>query len=234
MKISPGEIVGIAGLVGAGRTTFARALSGCKIPGTEVDFDFAEKNIRFDSPAHAVSKGVIYLTEDRKKDGIFSNLDLVRNASASSLASYSSRGILRKRYETRSVEAVLKRLKLVARDLTVPISTLSGGNQQKVIFGRAILTNPKVLIVDEPTRGVDVGAKAEIHSILREVADQGCAVIVISSEIDELLVTCSRIVVMRDYMFLQEFGIAEADEHAILEVASSGLPRGAVKANQVH
>ncbi|WP_315927626.1 sugar ABC transporter ATP-binding protein [Mesorhizobium sp. SP-1A] len=222
LTLHAGEVVGLAGLVGAGRTTFARALAGSKMSNASVQLRVDGATRSFVSPEEALKSGIVYLTEDRKRDGIFANLGLVTNASASSLPSVSAFGFMKPRQERKSAGDVLKRLRLVARDLQVPISTLSGGNQQKVLFGRAILAMPKLLICDEPTRGVDVGAKAEIHAILHEMADRGCAVLIISSEVDELMVTSSRIVVMRDYRFLQEFDASAATERMILEVASSG------------
>lgn len=222
LAVRAGELVGIAGLVGAGRTTFGRALAGMTMPGARIALTIDGRARTFASCEEAIASGVVYLTEDRKKDGIFGNLDLVRNASASALISFCRLGFLKARNENAASADVLKRLHLVARDLDVPISSLSGGNQQKVIFGRALLTLPKLLICDEPTRGVDVGAKAEIHAALRDMAERGCAVIVISSEIEELLATSSRIVVMRDYCFLQEFKSQDTTEHDILQVALSG------------
>lgn len=217
-----GEVLGIGGLVGAGRSTFARALSGTHLKTAVVDLQVDGAPCPLSSPAEALKAGIAYLTEDRKKDGIFANLDLVANASASALPLFGVWGFRRPTKERAIVEGILQRLRLVARDLSVPIATLSGGNQQKVIFGRAILTRPRLLICDEPTRGVDVGAKAEIHAILHEMAAQGVAVIVISSEIDELLAVSSRVVVMRDRQFVKEFSIEDASEEAILVAASGG------------
>lgn len=222
VSVRGGEILGLAGLVGAGRSTFARALSGSGKKTAMIDLRVDGVPRQVGSPLAAIKAGVAYLTEDRKKDGIFANLDLVTNASASALPLVSKLGFRSPAKERQVAGDILKRLRLVARDLSVPIATLSGGNQQKVIFGRAILTRPRLLICDEPTRGVDVGAKAEIYAILREMAEQGVAVMVISSEIDELLAVSSRIVVMRDRRFVKEFSMDEASEEAILVAASGG------------
>ena len=166
--------------------------------------------------------GVTYLTEDRKRDGLFANLDIVANTSAASLPLVSKAGLRHPRRERRIVGDILKRLRLKARDLDMTVGQLSGGNQQKVIFGRALLRRPRLLICDEPTRGVDVGAKGEVHKILLELAQQGVAVLVISSEIDELLAISHRIAVMRDRRLLAEMPVEEADETSILIAASGG------------
>jgi ABC-type sugar transport system ATPase subunit len=217
-----GEIVGLAGLVGAGRTTFARALAGAGRARAGVTLFRAGVEERIASPREAMRAGVAYLTEDRKRDGLFANLDIVANTSAAALTRVSCVGFRRPGRERKLAGGILERLRLQARTLDMPAGQLSGGNQQKVVFGRALLRAPQLLICDEPTRGVDVRTKGEIHSILAELAGQGVAVLVISSEIDELLAISHRIVVMRDRMLVAEMPVEEADEVSILVAASGG------------
>ncbi|HEV7276822.1 MAG TPA: sugar ABC transporter ATP-binding protein [Devosiaceae bacterium] len=225
LQLRRGEIVGLAGLVGAGRTTFARALAGLGSPEAQVVVRMGGQELRTRSPRAAMRSGVVYLTEDRKRDGIFSGLDIIDNATASVLPELGQWGFRRRRGERERSRAILERLRLVAASLGTPISKLSGGNQQKVVFGRALLAAPQLLICDEPTRGVDVGAKAEIHDILRELAAAGTSVLVISSEIEELMVLSHRIVVMSDRRFVAEMPVEQADETAILIAASGGSAR---------
>lgn len=222
--IRRGEIVGLAGLVGAGRTTFARALAGNPIPGAAVAADIHGAAFSLRTPHDAMRSGVVYLTEDRKRDGIFGGLDLVANATAAALPEMSRFGIRNHRAEVLRSREMLERLRLVASGLNVPIAKLSGGNQQKVVLARALLTRPQLLICDEPTRGVDVGAKAEIHDILRELAAQGTAVLVVSSESEELLALSHRILVMHDRRFVAEMPVDQASELDILLAASGGTP----------
>jgi ABC-type sugar transport system ATPase subunit len=226
-----GEIVGLAGLVGAGRTTFARALAGAGRARAGVTLFRAGVEERIASPREAMRAGVAYLTEDRKRDGLFANLDIVANTSAAALTRVSRVGFRRPGRERKLAGGILERLRLHARTLDMPAGQLSGGNQQKVVFGRALLRAPQLLICDEPTRGVDVRTKGEFHSILAELAGQGVAVLVISSEIDELLAISHRIVVMRDRMLVAEMPVEEADEVSILVAASGGRQqqRAAVK-----
>jgi ABC-type sugar transport system ATPase subunit len=174
-----------------------------------------------------MASGVVYLTEDRKRDGIFAGLDIVGNATASALPGIGRLGFRDRGAERSGAGAMLERLRLVAAGLDTPIERLSGGNQQKVVIARSLLTTPRLLVCDEPTRGVDVGAKAEIHEILRTLAANGAAVLAISSEIDELLSLCHRIVVMADRSFVAEMPADEADETTILMHASRGAaPKG--------
>ena len=170
-----------------------------------------------------MAAGIAYVTEDRKRDGLFANLDIVANTSAAALAQFASAGFRRPAIERQRSADLLGRLKLVAKSLDMPVAQLSGGNQQKVVFARAMLRRPRLLLCDEPTRGVDVGAKAEIHGLLRELATSGVALIVISSEIDELLGLCHRILVMRDQAIVADLADHEANEVAILLAASGGV-----------
>ncbi|MGE0239497.1 MAG: sugar ABC transporter ATP-binding protein, partial [Parvibaculaceae bacterium] len=224
LDLPAGEIVGIAGLVGAGRTTFARALTGSGLPTASAMIEHDGSVLRFSSPRAAISRGVVYITEDRKRDGIFGELGIVANATALALPSLASGPFRAPRRERQAAADMLSRLRLVASSLDVPIVTLSGGNQQKVLIGRALLSAPQILVCDEPTRGVDVGAKAEIHDILHDLADKGVAIIVISSEIEELLALAHRIVVMHERRFVVEMPAREADQTAILKAASGTSP----------
>ncbi len=222
LALRGGEIVGLAGLVGAGRTTFARALSGNALSSASVDIGHEGRTLHFSSPREAMGHGVVYITEDRKRDGIFAELDIVANATASALPSLGLGPLRNSRKEQAVSSNILQRLHLVASSLSAPIVKLSGGNQQKVLIGRALLTKPTILVCDEPTRGVDIGAKAEIHEILRGLARSGVAVLVVSSEIEELLALAHRIVVMHERRFVAEMPAHEAEESQILIAASSG------------
>lgn len=220
-----GEITGLAGLVGAGRTTFAKALAGHGSASAAVELEHGGDRRRIAGPRAAMEDGIIYLTEDRKHDGMFASLDITSNATASVLSTLGI-GPFRWRGRERAVSStMLQRLQLVAGSLDASIVKLSGGNQQKVLIARALLAGPRILICDEPTRGVDIGAKAEIHKLLRDLATTGVAVLVISSEIEELKVLAHRIVVMSERRFVDEMSAREADETSILVAASGGAEK---------
>ncbi|MGE0240014.1 MAG: sugar ABC transporter ATP-binding protein [Parvibaculaceae bacterium] len=222
LTLRAGEILGLAGLVGAGRTTFARALGGTRRATASVTVEHAGRTLAIASPAEAIGHGIVYLTEDRKRDGIFSGLDIIANATAAALPALRRGPFRAARRERQLASDMLQRLQLVAASLDKPIVKLSGGNQQKVLIARALLTAPKLLVCDEPTRGVDVGAKAEIHQMLRRLASTGVAVLVISSEIEELLAVADRIVVMHQRRFVVDMPAQSADEARILLAASGG------------
>jgi ABC-type sugar transport system ATPase subunit len=221
-ELRPGEIVGIGGLVGSGRTTLGRALCGVKRPDTEVTVTIDGRKRVFASPHAAMRAGIAYVTEDRKRDGLFANLSIVKNTSAAALSLFSFAGFLNPVDERRQVNWLLQRLRLTARALEMPVDQLSGGNQQKVVFGRALMRGPRLLICDEPTRGVDVGAKQEIYDLLRELAGRDVAILVISSEIEELFALAHRIIVMRDRRIVAELATHETDEAQVLLAASGG------------
>lgn len=218
LTLNGGEIVGLAGLVGSGRTRLARAIAAVdrEWPMT-VRID--GKPLRLRSTGDAIRHGIVYLTEDRKRDGLFRPLPIVVNASAASLGRFSRWGLLAPRPEREATGAVLRRLRLVARSLRAPVSELSGGNQQKVLFGRALLCAPRLLVCDEPTRGVDVGAKDEIYEILMDLAADGVAILLVSSETKELLALSHRLLVMRDGRIVREI-VGRTDEHAVLMAAT--------------
>jgi ABC-type sugar transport system ATPase subunit len=222
-----GEILGLAGFVGAGRTRLARAIIGAGGPRASdvVELAIAGQERRIRSPAEAIEQGILYVTEDRKREGLFANLPVLANATAAALPLLSRAGVLQARAERERAGAILAGLRLVAHSLDVPVSELSGGNQQKVVLGRALMRTPKVLICDEPTRGVDVGAKDELYGILIRLAAAGVGIIVISSEVKELLMLTHRVLVMRDGGVVAEFPTAQASEDRIL-LAATGAGAG--------
>ena len=220
VEIRQGEIFGLAGLVGAGRTSIAHRIAGLRPrSGFTAALDGAPLP---DDPARVLQAGVVYMTEDRKRDGIFGPLAITSNATAAALKRFSSAGFLRLRRERAVAGEMLRGLRLVAASLDTPIASLSGGNQQKVLFARALMTAPRVLICDEPTRGVDVGAKEEIYGVLRRLAGEGVAIIVISSELNEVLALSHRIAVVRDGRITATMDNAGLDEHS-LTVAATGV-----------
>jgi ABC-type sugar transport system ATPase subunit len=217
--LAEGEILGLAGMVGAGRSWLVRRLVGLG-ELADMTVEVAGRRVKIRSPRQALRHGIVYLTEDRKREGTFSNLSVIGNTTAASLDRFSSFGFLAQRRERSRSAALLDRLGLVARSLAAPARQLSGGNQQKLLLARALLTEPRVLICDEPTRGIDVGAKDEIYEILIELASKGVGIILISSEIKELLAVTHRLLVMRDGAIVAEMATRDADEHTVLAAAT--------------
>ncbi|MEQ1951875.1 sugar ABC transporter ATP-binding protein [Mesorhizobium sp. CN2-181] len=219
IDIRQGEIFGLAGLVGAGRTSIAHRIAGLRRrDGFSAALDGAPLP---DDPAKVLAAGIVYMTEDRKRDGIFGPLAVTGNATAASLDRFSLGGFLRLGRERAEAGEVLRGLRLVAASLGTPIGSLSGGNQQKVLFARALLARPKVLICDEPTRGVDVGARQQIYAVLRRLSAEGVAIILISSELSEVLSLSHRIAVARHGRVSAVLDNSGLDEHALL-VAATG------------
>jgi ABC-type sugar transport system ATPase subunit len=226
VEIAPGEIVGLGGLVGGGRTRLARRLAGLE-PGVVATWRASGgETFTLRSARDAIARGIVYLTEDRKRDGLFLALPVADNASAASLARIVRAGWLSRRRERAAVGPVLERLRLVAASLAMPVRALSGGNQQKVLFARALLARPRVLVCDEPTRGVDVGAREEIYALIGSLAAQGVAVLVISSELKELIDVCHRLLVVRGARVVAELP-AGAQEKEIVEAAVPAALRAA-------
>ena len=227
MQLRRGQIVGLAGLVGSGRTRLARRIAGLD-RGAAVTLAVDGQRAAIASPADALRHGIVYLTEDRKRDGLFIGLTILHNATAATLARFSRGGVIDGRAERRAAAGVLERLNLVARSLDAPAAELSGGNQQKVMFGRALLRAPRLLICDEPTRGVDVGARDEIYETLIRLAAAGVAIVLISSELKELLMLSHRILVMRDGRVVNELP-GGATEHEVL-LAGAAVGHAALSA----
>ena len=191
-----GEILGFFGLIGAGRTELARILFGIdKIGEGKMTLDGVE--IHNNSPKDAIDNGLALLPEDRKRIGLIPTLSLQRNLTLVKLRELGF-FLLGKNTEKQITQEYMERLSIVARDQNQLVSHLSGGNQQKVVFGKWLSINPKIIIMDEPTRGIDVRAKAEIYALMKELAASGVSIILISSDLPEILRVSNRIIVMHD------------------------------------
>jgi rhamnose transport system ATP-binding protein len=218
--VHAGEIVGLGGLVGAGRTETVRAIFGADPIGAGkvyVDGTLLHPG----SPAQAVNAGLGLLTEDRKELGILADLSLRENVTIANLAAVSRFGIISRKQEISLFHQLVPRLRLRFHSCEQAISSLSGGNQQKVLLSRWLATKAKVLLLDEPTKGVDVGAKADIYTIIGDLASQGLGIVVVSSYLPELLGICDRVIVLHDFGVTGELPIEEATEEAVIHLASS-------------
>lgn len=215
-----GEIVGVYGLVGAGRSEFAQAVFGLRPASGMVRVD--GDRCQIDSPQEAVKAGIAYVPEDRLSQGLCRGLAIRSNAVLSSLNRWTRGLLVSKTREQQATREVADRLEVRYRSVEQPVQQLSGGNQQKVVLGRWLLAQPKILILDEPTRGVDVGAKAEIHQHLRRLADGGCAIILISSELPEVLEHSDRVVVFREGSIAGEFDPLPSSP---AKIAAAALPQ---------
>ncbi len=222
LELRRGEILGIAGLIGAGRSELAQEIVGITPnPAVRVVLDGQEFSFRH--PAEAIQRGIIYLTEDRKESGLYLSMSMRKNCVAPTLRTFATAfGFLSDRRITAAAIAAKRRFNIATPSIRKPVSQLSGGNQQKVLLAMWIGAKPRVLIVDEPTRGVDVGAKSEIYRLLRELADAGVAIMMISSELQEILGMSDRVLVMRGGRPVAEFDREQATEERLI-LAATGL-----------
>ncbi len=213
-----GEITGLYGLVGAGRSELAQTLFGIR-PITGGRIRLFGESFTPRSPKHCLKEGLVYVPEDRLLQGLFQQQSIRTNLTVGSLKNCSAHGFISRKAE--SVLALQRSEKYAVKSPTLerPVVTLSGGNQQKTVLGRWIETEPRILILDEPTKGVDVGAKAEIHRMIHQQADRGVAVLMIASELSEILASCSRILVMREGTISGSFNADDASQEAILTAA---------------
>ncbi|WP_437634590.1 sugar ABC transporter ATP-binding protein [Sorangium sp. So ce854] len=223
LSVRPGEELGLAGLLGAGKTETARLLFGVdQADQGTIEIDGAEAHIR--SPLDAIAHGLAFCPEDRKTEGIIGDLSLRENIV---LALQAKRGMFRTLSRARQDEIArgyIERLGIAAADAEVPICKLSGGNQQKAILARWLATEPRMLILDEPTRGIDVAAKGEIMGKVMDLCDRGMAVVLVSSEMAEALRYSDRIVVLRDRRKVAELDASEADEQRVYQIIAGGHP----------
>lgn len=214
-----GEILGFAGLVGAGRTELAQTICGI-LPRRSGEIYFEGKSLEIKSFEDAIKNRIGYVTEDRKQFGLFLRLPVAYNVSAIHLK-YDGSGLLIDRQEERNLtREFVKRLNIKATSYLQLVMSLSGGNQQKVMIAKWLAINPKILILDEPTRGIDVGAKAEIHNLLRELAQNGIGIILISSEMPEIIGMCDRVLVMREGRITGELSGHQITEENIMQLAA--------------
>ena len=218
-ELRAGEVLGFAGLVGARRTDIGLALFGiAPADGGEIELDGTRVTVA--SPHDAMGLGIAYSTEDRRQLGLVMPLSIAANVSLPSLPRFLSRtGMVRRGEERATAEAFRKRLSIRAPSVDTPTSSLSGGNQQKVVISKWLETNPKVLILDEPTRGIDVGAKVEVHQLIDDLAARGMAIILISSDLPEVLAMSDRILVMREGRQMAIFEHQEATQERVLSAA---------------
>jgi rhamnose transport system ATP-binding protein len=214
LKVRAGEIVGLAGLVGSGRSEFAQAIFGI-LPADSGEILLDGKPVRITSPGQAMKLGIAYIPEDRGTQGLVRQMRIRENLSMAVLDSLVRFGFVDRPAERRLGAEVIAKLNIIATSGEMVVNKLSGGNQQKVVVGKWLATIPKLLIVDEPTRGVDVGAKAEIHRLMSELAQQGLGILMISSELPEVLGMSDRILVMRQGTMVAEFSRAEATQENV-------------------
>lgn len=218
-----GEILGLAGLIGAGRSEIARAV--CRLEGKpRGEVMLRGRPLRLKDYRDSIREGLVYLSEDRKGDGLFLNMSIASNVSALDIGRVSNgMGFIERRKEMKRADELGRRLKLRANSIGDAVSTLSGGNQQKVALAKMLSVEPKVIFLDEPTRGVDVGAKAEIHRQIRELAREGVGVVVISSELPELIGVSDRVLVVREGRITGEVEGDDMTEEKIMQLASINI-----------
>jgi putative multiple sugar transport system ATP-binding protein len=223
LKVKRGEIVGIAGLMGAGRTEFAMSVFG-RAYGQKISGEVRMhgKPVDVSTIQRAIAHGIAYVTEDRKSLGLLLEDDIRHNVSLANLKEVSSRGIIDGGAEFAAAADYRRKLNIRCKDVLQQTVNLSGGNQQKVVLGKWLFSKPELLILDEPTRGIDVGAKFEIYSIMAALADEGKCILMISSEMPELLGMCDRIYVMNEGRFVGEFASADATQERIMRAIVKG------------
>lgn len=221
IEIKQGEVVGLAGLLGSGRTELAQVLFGSGMPDNGEIFWWGEK-AGIHSPADAIKKGMGFCTEDRKTEGIIPHLSVRENITIALLPKLNSFGFVKTREQDEIVRSYIDRLKIKTPTPEQAICNLSGGNQQKVLLARWMCMNPKLMILDEPTRGIDVGAKAEIEQLIQEFSKSGISVLMISSEIAELERNCDRIIVMREGRVIGELAGDQISQDKVMETIARG------------
>ncbi len=221
LQVHKGEVIGLTGLLGSGRSELARSLYGADKPDSG-ELKVNGKAVSVNTPLDAMMAGMAYLPENRKEEGIVADLSVRDNII---LALQAKRGMFRligRKEQEELADKYIKLLQIKTATMETPIKSLSGGNQQKVILGRWLLTDPDFLILDEPTRGIDVGTKTEIQKLVVKLAQEGKSVMFISSEIEEMLRTCSRMAVLRDGQKVGELGEEELGQNSIMKAIAGG------------
>ncbi len=224
--VRKGEIVGLGGLVGAGRTDVAQALFGVA-PATSGTISVNGQAVKITEPSEAIGLGLAFVPEDRAVAGIFRSLSVEQNISAAVPGKIASMGVIRRGVEKALTATSIANLSIRLASSRQPIGELSGGNQQKAILARWLLTDPQILILDEPTRGIDIGVKAEFYDMIGALAVKGCAILLISSELPELLALCDRVLVMSEGRLTADLARGQATQETIMRAA---VPRSGVAA----
>lgn len=225
-QLNTGEILGFYGLVGAGRSEVMQALFGITTPSAGT-VTLQGAFVNFQSPADAINNGIVYVPEERGKQGVVTDLPIFQNVSLPSLGKTSRNGFLQLAEEFALVRDYATRLDLRAASLSQHAGTLSGGNQQKVVVAKWLATQPKVIILDEPTKGIDIGSKAAVHDFMSDLASQGLSVIMVSSELPEILGMSDRVVVMREGLMVDTYANSDTLTSEKLVMAAAGIDDGA-------
>ncbi|MCC6511391.1 MAG: sugar ABC transporter ATP-binding protein [Pirellulaceae bacterium] len=224
LQLHRGEVLGIAGLMGAGRTELLECLFGASSLQPQGNILIEGRQHAFTHPSQAMQSGIAMVTEDRKRLGLFLHQTVRDNITVCSLQEASQWGVVNRTQEYQAANAQIKSLHIKTAGPEAAITSLSGGNQQKCIIGRCMLTRPKILLLDDPTRGVDIGAKAELYRLMEQLAAEGVAILVTSSELPELLTVSDRIIVLSEGEVTGHFNRDEATEQKIMEAATRQLP----------
>ncbi|HEX9837921.1 MAG TPA: sugar ABC transporter ATP-binding protein [Anaerolineales bacterium] len=223
-----GEILGLAGLVGAGRTNVARAIFGVE-PATGGRIQVEGREVAITSPQQAIELGLAYVPEDRQLHGLIPSMPITPNISLPILHQYARIGWLQDKSERKSAYDAARQMEVRANNIWQLARELSGGNQQKVVLAKWLSTNPRILILDEPTRGIDVGTKAAVHGLMSKLAAEGMAILMISSELPEILGMSDRVIVMREGLVTGEFSRAEATQEKIISAATQNVTIGSAQ-----
>ena len=220
-SVKSGEIVGFSGLMGAGRTEIMRGIFGID-PISQGEIILEGKKVQLKNPSTSIKAGVGFLTENRKEEGLVLDFSIKDNISLPSIDEFRVRGLIDTKTEDEFVQLLMKRLTVKAQNEDISAGSLSGGNQQKVVLAKWIGIGPKVLILDEPTRGVDVGAKREIYQLMNELAERGVAIVMVSSDLPEVLGVSDRILVIHEGKIAGELNRTEATQEKIMNLATGG------------
>jgi rhamnose transport system ATP-binding protein len=227
-ELRRGEIVGLAGLVGAGRTNVARTIFGVE-PATGGSIQVEGQDVAITSPQQAIKLGLAYVPEDRQLHGLIPAMHITSNISLPMLSQYARNGWLRDKVERKSTYDAALQMEVRANNIWQLARELSGGNQQKVVLAKWLSTNPRILILDEPTRGIDVGTKAAVHGLMSKLAAEGMAILMISSELPEILGMSDRVIVMREGYVTGHFSRAEATQEKIISAATQNVTIGNIQ-----
>lgn len=221
-QVYEGEVLGIGGLMGSGRTELLMSIIGANIAETSGEIFLNNENILPINPSNALEKGIILVPEDRKKQGLILQNSIAFNMSLSELKKFSKLGLVNKELEINENKSFFNKLKIKAPSLETKAESLSGGNQQKIVLGKALMINPKIILLDEPTRGIDIGAKVEVYELINQLTEAGKAVILVSSELPELIGMSDRIIMLREGCIGGEFTAKEATQEKLLQAGLKG------------